>query len=83
MTTASGPIVTLYTRQGCPLCSTAHELLMRFGLTVNLIDIDSDSELLSRYNECVPVVFIDGKERFRGPINEILLRRLVKKSVWR
>ena len=78
MTTASDPKVVLYTRQGCHLCDEAHRLLRRYGLTVSLIDIDSDPELNSRYNECVPVVVVDGKERFRGRVNEVLLGRLVK-----
>mgnify|MGYP002626166057 CR=1 FL=1 len=42
------------------------------------IDVDADPALRERYNECVPVVHIDGRERFRGKINEVLLRRLLR-----
>jgi hypothetical protein len=42
------------------------------------IDIDSDPELRSKYTECVPVVVIDGRERFRGRVDEVLLRRLLR-----
>jgi len=42
-----------------------------------LVDIDADPELRQRYNECVPVIAIDGKERFRGRVNEVLLARLL------
>lgn len=70
--------VVLYTRQGCHLCDSARELLVRHGLIPVAIDIDGDASLRARYNECVPVVFIDGRERFRGRIDETLLRRLLQ-----
>lgn len=71
------PTVKLYTRQGCHLCDDAHALLARHGLAPVLVDIDADPTLRERYNECVPVVEIDGKERFRGRVNEFLLQRLL------
>ncbi len=52
-------------------------MLEQHGLTIEAIDIDHDPELQARYNECVPVVFLDGKERFRGRIDGVLLRRLL------
>jgi len=56
-------------------------VLARHGLSPRLVDIDADAELRQRYNECVPVVEIDGKERFHGRVNEVLLRRLVNSEV--
>jgi glutaredoxin len=67
----------LYTRQGCHLCDDAREILVRHGLTPRSVDIDADPDLVAKYTECVPVVFIDGRERFRGCVNEVLLRRLL------
>ena len=69
----------LYTRQGCHLCDDAHALLVRHGLTPQLVDIDDDPALVQRYTDCVPVVVIDGQERFRGRVNEVLLRRLLER----
>ncbi len=69
--------VILYTRAGCHLCDDARKLLARHGLRPELIDIDADPQLRERYTTCVPVVVIDGKERFRGRVNEVLLRRLL------
>lgn len=69
--------VILYTRQGCCLCDTAKSVLERHGLMVQEIDIDADPLLRERYTDCVPVVAIDGRERFRGRVDEILLRRLI------
>lgn len=71
------PNVVLYTRAGCHLCDEALAVLHRFGLSPRLIDIDADPQLRERYNECVPVVEIDGQERFRGRVNEVLLARLL------
>jgi glutaredoxin len=70
--------VILYTRAGCHLCEEANEVLQSFGLHAELVDIDQRPELLAEYNECVPVVEIDGKVRFRGRINRLLLERLLK-----
>lgn len=71
------PRVVLYTRQGCHLCEQAVEVLERHGLEVSLVDIDQDAALRARYDCCVPVVEIDGRVRFRGRVNEVLLRRLL------
>ncbi len=73
------PSVVLYTRRGCHLCDDAAALLARHGLAFDSVDVDQDAELRARYDECVPVVVIDGRERFRGRIDELLLRRLLSK----
>ena len=70
----------LYTRAGCHLCDEARELLVRHGLRPESVDIDADPELRARYDTCVPVVVIDGVERFRGRVNEVLLRRLLESA---
>ena len=67
----------LYTRHNCPLCDEAHRILMEFGLRPQLIDIDQDAQWQQRYTNCVPVIWIDGKERFRGRVNRVLLKRLL------
>jgi glutaredoxin len=73
--------VVVYTREGCHLCDNAIDLLQRYCRylpeTIE-IDIDEDPELQDRFNECVPVVEFDGKIRFRGNVNEQLLRRLIE-----
>ena len=72
--------VVMFTRQGCHLCDDAFEVLRRNGLSPQLVDIDADPKLVNLYDTSVPVVEIDGIVRFRGRVNEILLRRLMKKS---
>jgi len=71
------PDIVLYTRVGCHLCEEADAVLKRYGLQARRVDIDGDRTLRERLNTCVPVVEIDGKVRFRGKVNEVLLRRLV------
>ena len=72
--------VTLYTRRGCHLCDCAKSVLQRYGLVVTEVDIDEQTEFYNAYHEWVPVVAIDQVERFRGKIDERLLKRLLQRS---
>jgi len=72
----TAPDVVLYTRVGCHLCDDALALLRRHGLTPREVDVDQDPELRARFDTCVPVVEIDGRVRFRGRVDELLLHRL-------
>jgi glutaredoxin len=72
--------VILYTREGCHLCDDALNLLMRHRIRAQVIDIDADPDLQKQFGTCVPVVVIDGKVRFRGRVNEILLKRLINRN---
>ena len=67
----------LYTRKSCQLCDEAKEILEMYGFSIHEIDIDTQPKLLEKYDTCVPIVEIDGKVRFRGTINEVLLVRLI------
>jgi glutaredoxin len=69
--------VVIYTRDGCHLCDDADALLRAHGCKPVLVDVDADEALRERYNECVPVVEIDGKVRFRGRVDPLLLKRLL------
>ena len=77
--------VTMFTRQGCHLCDAAWALLRReqhrHGFRLQIVDVDSDPELAARYANEVPVVTINGMVRFRGGVNEVLLRRLLRANV--
>jgi len=70
--------VVIYTRNGCHLCEDAESLLKAKGLTPTLVDVDANEELRERFNDCVPVVEIDGKIRFRGRVDPVLLQRLIR-----
>lgn len=70
--------VVLYTRNQCCLCDDAKRILEKHGLQPELVDIDLHEDKLAEYNECVPVVEIDGKVCFRGRVNEVLLKRILR-----
>lgn len=69
--------VVLYTRPGCHLCDVAYEVLTRYGLEPQKVNIDTRAEWVAQYGVSIPVVVIDGVERFRGHVDERLLQRLL------
>lgn len=73
--------VVVYSRPDCLLCEEAVEVLSRYRRwlpAVSEVSIDGDPTLRAQFDELVPVVEIDGKIRFRGAVNEVLLRRLIE-----
>ncbi len=54
------PVLTLYSRFHCHLCQDMLALLQErradFGFQLEVVDIDSDPELVKRYGEKVPVL---------------------------
>ena len=71
----------LYTRQDCHLCDVAKEVLEihgRYLPPITEVDIDKDAILIAKFTLCVPVVELDGKVRFRGHVDQTLLRRLIE-----
>ena len=76
--------ITVYSRANCTCCEKALEQLSklqpRYAFTVNVVNIDADSDLKARYDTTVPVVMVNGVERFRGKVNPVLLERLLRAS---
>jgi glutaredoxin len=76
--------VVMYTRRGCHLCERAWEQLeqarRQHGFALSQVDVDGEPELVRQYGECVPVVTVNGRVRFRGVVNPVLLRRLLRAS---
>lgn len=60
--------VTLYTRPGCHLCDEARDVLLaeraRTPFALEEVDIETDDDLVREYGVRIPVVVIDGRERF-------------------
>jgi glutaredoxin len=77
--------VVMYTRHGCHLCEQAWKQLerarQRHGFALSQVDVEDDPQLLHAYSECVPVVTINGRVRFRGVVNPVLLNRLLARGV--
>ena len=76
--------IELYTRAGCHLCEQVGEQLRAaqgsYALDLHVIDVDRVDELVYRYGDWVPVIVVEGKERFRGRVNAVLLDRLLRKE---
>ena len=66
---SSLPQVTLYTRTGCHLCDEVKEVIRQLQkkerFAFHEVDIDRDPELRARFNEEVPVIFLNGKKAFK------------------
>lgn len=79
---SSSPVhhrITLYSKADCHLCEEVHATLARVRQEIAFdfeeIDITTDTALFERYGTKIPVVLIDGVERFWYRINERRLRR--------
>ncbi len=72
--TRTAPEVILYTRAGCHLCDVVKESLEsladRAAFTWRVVDIDADDDLRRKFNEEVPVVFINGRKAFKYEMDE-------------
>ncbi len=61
--------VVVYSREGCHLCDVVKDTLKQVEgeaeFEWRVVDIDGDPVLREKYNEEVPVVFIDGHKAFK------------------
>lgn len=61
--------VVVYSRKGCHLCDVVKETLTQIQRDADFawreVDIDGDPQLRQKYNDEVPVVFIDGRKAFK------------------
>jgi glutaredoxin len=76
----SDPVpVTVYRREQCELCEEAIEVVESTaadaGVPVDIdeVDVDADPDRRERYGERVPVVAVDGTERFQIRVDPTLL----------
>jgi predicted thioredoxin/glutaredoxin len=81
----NGLNVTVYTRAQCCCCHKALDLLReyqgRHGFAIEEVDVDSDPGRAEKYGLSVPVVAVDGRVRFKGVVNPVLLDRLMVAEV--
>ena len=76
------PHVIVYSRPRCHLCDDAKQAILTAGcddqFTLEEINIESDRELLRKYQYDIPVIVIDGVEAFRHKVNPDKFRELVQ-----
>ncbi len=78
--TVDEPII-LYTRDGCHLCAVAAEMLLRAGVSVREVDVDTDPELERRYGARVPVLLRpDSGQRLFFPFGEEQVLSFVRRN---
>ena len=66
-------------KPGCHLCDDARAVLERVGAPFTEVDITTDDALHATYLERIPVVVLDGVERFELFVDEAALRHLLSK----
>jgi glutaredoxin-like protein DUF836 len=72
------PRVVVYSAPGCHLCGPAVEAVRNVcGDDFAVVDITTDPELERRYRTRIPVVTVDGVERFWFEVTEEDLREVV------
>lgn len=73
-------LVVLYSRPGCGLCDRAREVLeaqrARTSFVLEEVDISGDDALELEYGVRIPVVTMDGRERFELEVDPAELARL-------
>jgi glutaredoxin len=76
------PHVIVYSRPGCHLCDDAKLAIETAGctdhFTLEEVNIETDGELLRKYQYDIPVVMIDGVEAFRHRVDKDQFRVLVQ-----
>ena len=75
----------LYTRPDCHLCEDLKMLCERlageFPVRLTEVNIETDPELRARYDQEIPVLFIDGRKAVKYRTTEGALRRLLQRRV--
>jgi len=77
-------VLTLYSRPGCHLCDEMKVVAQRVlrasevPITIEEIDISTDTDLEARYGLEVPVLLVDGKKAAKYRISEGELMRMLQ-----
>jgi glutaredoxin len=75
------PSVVLYSRPGCHLCDVARQTIegvrVRLGFDFREVSIEGDDALEREYGIRIPVVLVDGHERFEIAVDADELAKLV------
>lgn len=71
----------IYSRQGCHLCDVMKDELEAMAMsikgTIKLVDIDNDPDLKKRFNNQIPVLFVDDVEICHYKLNKKNLLRFL------
>lgn len=74
--------VVLFMRRGCHLCDVARDVILaqsaRAPFDFREVDIDTEDELIKEYGIRIPVVTVDGVERFEIAVEPAEFAALLK-----
>lgn len=79
--------LTLYSRPGCHLCDEMKAVVQRVvqslgePISVEEIDISTDSDLEARYGGQIPVLLVDGRKAAKYRVSESDLSRMLRAAV--
>jgi glutaredoxin len=78
--------VVLYTKPGCCLCDTVksqlNQLRVRQPFELREVNILEDSAAYAKFQEEIPVIFINGRKAFKYHLDEkAFLQRLKSRSI--
>ena len=75
------PALTLYSRPGCHLCDEMKAVVDRVAasrpITMEVVDISSDTALEREFGLEIPVLFVDGRKVAKYRITEQALARVL------
>jgi predicted thioredoxin/glutaredoxin len=79
----TGSRLTVVHREGCDLCDEMLAELQSLGRSrplppIDVVDVDSDPDLIRRYGLNVPVLLLDGTVVCRHRLDEAELGRLLR-----
>jgi glutaredoxin len=66
--------ITIMSKPGCHLCHEAVRVVQnvvgsRIAALIEEVDITSDQDLLEKYRDDIPVILVDGVEKFRHTVD--------------
>jgi len=74
--------LTLITRHDCHLCEEMAAVIAEvgpaFGASLEVRDVDAESELQARYTEEVPVLLVEGRKAFKYRVTAAELTRRLR-----
>lgn len=72
------PEFVLYSAIGCQCSQTAASVLKQHGIVPVEMDISSNPTLSEKHQGATPLVLVEGRVRFVGQVDPVLLKRLLE-----
>lgn len=81
----SAPVIEVYSKKGCGLCNKAKKTIGKVHNDIPFnfkeVEITQSDDLLRRYSDHVPTIYINGKKAFKFKVDETEFRKRVRKEI--